>query len=53
MKYITQLAATVPPTNNTKQSAPNLTIIFGSARCVMPNTIEVKSENSKIGRAHV
>jgi len=37
----------VPTTNSAKQSAAKRTIFFGSARCVMPKTMEVKSENSK------
>ena len=45
---ITQLATITAPTNNTKQNAPNRTIIFGSARCVIPNTTEVHSANSNM-----
>ena len=43
MKYITQLAAIVPPTKRTKQKAPKRIIIRGSARWVMPKTMDVKS----------
>jgi len=48
MAHITQLAAITAPTNNTKQYAPNRTIIFGSALCVIPNTTEVHSANSNM-----
>lgn len=46
ISHITQLEAIVPPTNNAKQSAPKRAMLFGSARCVIPKTIEVKNENS-------
>ena len=47
ISHITQLAAIVPPTNKTKQNAPNRIIIRGSLRCVIPNTTEVNNENSR------
>jgi hypothetical protein len=47
MKYISQLAAMVPPTNMTKQKAPKRIIILGWARCVIPKTTEAKSEKSR------
>jgi hypothetical protein len=46
INHITQLPKIVPPTNSTKQNAPNRIINRGSALCVIPNTIEVKSENN-------
>ena len=46
MKYMTQLAAMVPPMNRAKQNAPKRTIMRGSARWVMPKTTDVNSENS-------
>jgi hypothetical protein len=45
ISHITQLAAIVPPTNSTKQNAPNRIIIRGSDRCVIPKTTDVNSEN--------
>jgi hypothetical protein len=39
-----QLAATVQPTKSAKHQVPNWTIFLGSARCVIPKTIEVKRE---------
>ena len=47
INHITQLAAIVPPTNSTKQNAPNRIIIRGSDLCVIPNTTEVNNENSR------
>jgi hypothetical protein len=46
ISHISQLATIVPPTNNTKQNAPNRIIILGSDRIVIPKTIDVKSEKS-------
>jgi hypothetical protein len=44
MSHMTQLPTMVPPTNRAKQKAPKRIIIRGSARCVIPKTIEVKRE---------
>jgi len=46
MKYMTQLAAIVPPTKRVKQKAPKRNIILGCARCVIPKTIDVKKAKS-------
>ncbi len=46
MKYISQLAAMVPPHEDTKQKAPKRIIILGSARCVIPNTIDSQRANT-------
>ena len=47
MAYISQLMTMVDPTKMAKQKAPKRIIILGCARCVMPKTIEVKSEKSR------
>ena len=37
----------VPVTNKAKQNAPKRIIMRGSERCVIPKTMEVKSENKR------
>jgi hypothetical protein len=46
MKYMPQLTTIAPATNKPKHIAPNRIIIFGSARCVIPNTTEANSAYS-------
>jgi hypothetical protein len=47
MKYISQLMTIVAPTMHANVNAPKRTILRGSARCVMPKTVETKSENNR------
>jgi hypothetical protein len=37
----------VPPTKMTKEKRPKRIIILGSARCVMPKTMDVKNAKSR------